>query len=40
VLEAGARNAALRNGANTYGGHVVHPAVAAALHMKPRSPWD
>jgi alanine dehydrogenase len=40
VLEAGARNGALRNGVNTYGGHVVHPAVAAALRMKPRSPWD
>jgi len=40
VLEAGARNAALRNGVNTHGGHVVHPAVAAALRMKPRSPWD
>ena len=40
VLEAGARNAALRNGVNTYGGHVVHPAVAAALRMKPLSPWD
>ena len=40
VLEAGARNAALRNGVNTYDGHVVHPAVAAALRMKPLSPWD
>jgi alanine dehydrogenase len=40
VLEAGARNAALRNGVNTYGGHVVHPAVAAALRIKPLSPWD
>jgi alanine dehydrogenase len=40
VLEAGARNAALRNGVNTYCGHVVHPAVAAALRTKPRSPWD
>jgi alanine dehydrogenase len=40
VLEAGARNAALRNGVNTFGGHVVHPAVAAALRIKPRSPWD
>ena len=40
VLEAGARNAALRNGVNTYGGHVVHPAVAAALRLKPLSPWD
>ena len=40
VLEAGARNAALRNGVNTYGGHIVHPAVAAALRTKPRSPWD
>ncbi len=40
VIEAGTRNAALRNGLNTYGGHIVHPAVAAALRMKPRSPWD
>src|SRR5215470_18544555 len=40
VLEAGARNAAIRNGLNTYGGHVVHPAVAAALKMRPQSPWD
>jgi alanine dehydrogenase len=40
VLEAGARNAAIRNGLNTYGGHVVHPAVAAALKTKPQSPWD
>src|SRR6266851_4775241 len=40
VLEAGARNSAIRNGLNTYGGHVVHTAVAAALRMKPRSPWD
>jgi alanine dehydrogenase len=40
VIEAGTRNAALRNGLNTYGGHVVHPAVAAALRTKPRSPWD
>ena len=40
VLEAGARNGAIRNGVNTYGGHVVHPAVAAALRIKPRSPWD
>ncbi|HZO83179.1 MAG TPA: alanine dehydrogenase [Candidatus Binataceae bacterium] len=40
VLEAGARNAAIRAGLNTFGGHVAHPAVAAALRMKPRSPWD
>jgi alanine dehydrogenase len=40
VLEASARNAAIRNGVNTYGGHVVHPAVAAALRTKPRAPWD
>jgi alanine dehydrogenase len=40
VLEAGARNAALRHGVNTFGGHIVHPAVAAALRMKPRSPWE
>jgi len=40
VLEAGARNAAVRAGLNTFGGHIVHPAVAAALKMKPHSPWD
>ena len=40
VIEAGARNAALRAGVNTHAGHVVHPAVAAALRLKPRSPWD
>jgi len=40
VLEAGARNAAIRNGLNTHGGHVVHPAVAAALKVKAQSPWD
>jgi alanine dehydrogenase len=40
MLEAGARNAAIRAGLNTFGGHIAHPAVAAALKMKPHSPWD
>ena len=40
VLEAGGRNPALRHGLNIYDGHVVHPAVAAALGMKAHSPWD
>jgi alanine dehydrogenase len=40
VLEAGQRNPAIRRGLNTYEGHVVHPAVAEALRMQARSPWD
>jgi len=40
ILEAGRLNSAIRNGLNTYDGHVVHPAVAQALKMKPHSPWD
>src|SRR6266481_2486652 len=40
ILEAGRLNSAIRNGLNTYDGHVVHPAVAQALKMKPQSPWD
>ena len=39
LLEAGARNGALRGGLNTYDGSVVHPAVAEALGSKPHSPW-
>jgi len=39
LLEAGARNAALRQGLNTYDGKVVHPAVAQSLGAKPHSPW-
>ena len=39
ILEAGLQNAAIRHGLNTYDGHVVHPAVAQALKMKPQSPW-
>jgi alanine dehydrogenase len=40
LLEACASNRALRLGLNTYGGKVVHPAVAESLHIKPRAPWD
>ena len=40
ILEAGMQNAAIRHGVNTYDGHVVHPAVAQALKMKPHSPWS
>ncbi|MGH8011989.1 MAG: alanine dehydrogenase [Candidatus Binataceae bacterium] len=40
LLEAGARDGALRHGLNTYAGKVCHPAVALALKMKPHSPWD
>jgi alanine dehydrogenase len=40
VLEAGARNKAIRSGLNTYDGHVAHPAVAGALRTKPHSPWE
>jgi alanine dehydrogenase len=40
VLEACARNRALRHGLNTYDGKVVHPAVADSLRMKPQAPWD
>jgi alanine dehydrogenase len=40
VLEAGARNPAIRRGLNTFEGHVVHPAVAEALRTHPYSPWD
>src|SRR6266481_211580 len=40
ILEAGLQNAAIRHGVNTYDGHIVHPAVAQALKMKPHSPWS
>jgi len=40
VLEAGALNPAIRLGLNTYEGSVAHPAVAEALRMRPRSPWE
>ncbi len=40
ILEAGRLNSAIRHGLNTYDGHVVHPAVAQALKMKPHSVWD
>ena len=39
-LEAGQANKAIRHGLNTYDGHIAHPAVAEALRMKSRSPWD
>jgi alanine dehydrogenase len=40
LLDAGARNHALRHGLNTHAGLIAHPAVADALHSKPRSPWE
>src|SRR5215469_1434281 len=40
ILDAGAKNPAIRHGLNVYDGHVVHPAVAQALKLKPHSPWD
>ncbi|MGH7933745.1 MAG: alanine dehydrogenase [Candidatus Binataceae bacterium] len=40
LIEAGARNIALRHGLNTYAGKVSHPAVAQALGVKPHSPWN
>jgi alanine dehydrogenase len=40
LLAAGRINPAIRHGLNVYDGKVVHPAVAAALRMKPHSPWD
>ncbi len=40
LLEACAHNPALRRGLNTFDGHVVHPAVAEALKLRPHSPWD
>jgi alanine dehydrogenase len=40
LLEAGARDPALRLGLNTYAGEVVHPAVAESIGVNPHSPWD
>jgi alanine dehydrogenase len=40
LLEACARDRALRCGLNTYGGKIVHPAVAESLRMKPYAPWN
>jgi alanine dehydrogenase len=40
LIEAGARDSALRHGLNTYDGRVAHPAVAAALGVTAHSPWD
>jgi len=40
LFEAGRRNVAIRHGLNTYDGNVAHPAVAQALRMKARSPWE
>ncbi len=39
LLEAGRVNRAIELGLNTYDGHVVHPAVADAMHVKAHSPW-
>jgi alanine dehydrogenase len=40
LLDACTRNPALRFGLNTYGGKVVHPAVAESLRMKAHAPWQ
>ncbi|HKV53249.1 MAG TPA: alanine dehydrogenase [Candidatus Binataceae bacterium] len=40
LLEAGARNPALRLGLNTHDGAIAHRAVADSLRMKHQSPWD
>jgi alanine dehydrogenase len=40
ILEAANLNPAIRMGLNTFDGHVTHPAVADALKMKLKSPWD
>jgi alanine dehydrogenase len=40
LLDACERNRALRSGLNTYGGKVVHRAVAESLGMKPQPPWE
>jgi alanine dehydrogenase len=40
LLEACARNPALRSGLNTYGGKIAHPVVAQSLRMKAHAPWD
>jgi alanine dehydrogenase len=40
LLEAGARDVAIRLGLNTHDGAIAHPAVAAAIGVKPHSPWD
>lgn len=40
LLEAGARNPAIRHGLNVHDGQVAHPAVADALAMQAHSPWD
>ncbi|MGA6970668.1 MAG: hypothetical protein WBY93_03495, partial [Candidatus Binatus sp.] len=40
ILDAGLQNPAIRHGLNIFDGHVVHPAVAQALKLKPNSPWQ
>jgi len=40
LLDAGARDIAIRLGLNTHDGAIAHPAVAAAIGVKPHSPWD
>ncbi len=40
LLEAGARNRALRHGLNTHDGKIAHPAVAESLRMKAVTPWN
>ncbi len=40
LLEAGARNPAIRHGLNTFAGKVAHPAVAEALRTRVQTPWS
>jgi alanine dehydrogenase len=40
VLDACRDNPALSHGLNIHDGHVVHPAVAQTLGVKPHAPWD
>jgi len=40
LLEAGARNPALRHGLNVHDGKVAHPAVAQSMGAKAHSPWE
>ncbi len=39
LLEAGEHDPAIRLGLNTHDGAIAHPAVAAVMKLKPRSPW-
>jgi alanine dehydrogenase len=40
VLDAGARNPAIRHGLNVFDGRIAHPAVALTMRAKAHSPWE